>query len=213
MYIKGEKCKYSFVTLINGQKHRDLLPNIKKFIKELFPHIRPDDVIFCSYINNGKVDIEIKCQNECRRIMIKAGKTTCLHTESISSFVDFLFMIHVPQRVIMQFVEHYHSSDANIISVSKCLSENFFAKPIINRVLGYDYYQKKIDYLYYGNVLSGAWIKIDDLKETLLTSGFAYCGDNLKIGKICVYKSKDNKLNFMIGNLYHHINKKCKSNP
>ena len=39
MYINGEDCKRNFIMYYNNQKYVDLLPNSKKFVKELFPNI------------------------------------------------------------------------------------------------------------------------------------------------------------------------------
>ena len=189
MYINGEDCKRNFIMYYNNQKYEDLLPNSKKFVKELFPNIVEEDVIKCRYINNGKVDIEIVFKNDKRRIMIKSGKNSVIHIEDFESFCNFLREIKVANYIINLIKKVHFSNDIDALKAEKRVISEYLEKPrflnlFLKRILCDDYYHKEIDYLYYGNVLSGKWIKVNDLKKTLLNYKNNHSHSALRIANI-----------------------------
>ena len=189
MYINGEDCKRNFIMYYNNRKYEDLLPISKKFVKELFPTIVEGDIVKCRYINNGKVDIEIVFKNAKRRIMIKSGMNSVIHIEDFDNFCNFLKEIKVANYIINLIKKVHFSNDACALKEEKRVISEYLEKPrflnsFLKRVLCDDYYHREIDYLYYGNVLSGKWIRVADLKKTLLNYKNNHAHSALRIANI-----------------------------
>ena len=189
MYINGEDCKRNFIMYYNNRKYEDLLPISKKFVKELFPTIVEGDIVKCRYINNGKVDIEMVFKNDKRRIMIKSGMNSVIHIEDFDNFCNFLKEIKVADYIIKLIIKVHFSIDACALKEEKRVISEYLEKPrflnlFLKRVLCDDYYHREIDYLYYGNVLSGKWIRVADLKKTLLNYKNNHSHSALRIANI-----------------------------
>ncbi len=228
MYIKGERCKTTFIKYLNGKKIADLLPTIKKFVEEVFPESSADDLVECHYVNNGKVDIELIVNNQKKRIMIKAGDNSLIHCEEIDKLMAFLLSVNVPFWIV-QMLEKYLSTDTenelyqnvDVNLINDYLKKDFVLLPLLDRILTFDYYNKKIDYLYYGNVLNGRWITMEELKKVLINNKNNHTYKTVRIANLALYKiysknqsnSYERKCGFKVGNLYTFINKKSKSNP
>ena len=211
MYINGESRKEDFVKYLNGKNYKDLIPNMKRFIKFMFPCIEDNTPIKCKYINNGKVDIEIVCMGILKRIMIKSGVNSLLHVENIHSFVNYLRKVKVSKEICDLFL-FYHFGDGTIDGLGKkrycgneirlvyedeievinrAINQDDVMELLLERILCYDYYQKKIHYLYYGNLLSGLYIEMDKLKQLIKNKKdlFFQC---VHVGKIHLYNMNRN---------------------
>ena len=230
MYINGENKKNEFVKHLDGKKFKDLIPNLKRFIKSIYADVEENSVITCRYVNNGKVDIEIICMNRLTRIMIKSGSNSLIHMEQLCSFIDFLKEINIDDKII-RFMSGYfdeedikkcYDADFTAINMSEkiklineVLTQEEFIDLILERILCYDYYHKKIHYLYYGNVLTGICIKAEELKE-LMKIKKQTISNHIIIGKIHLYNFNINifsnnkevdkyKCLFKVNNLYSYL--------
>lgn len=178
---KGLDIEYSLINHINNNKFLNKLnPNIKLFIKELFPKLKnTDEIIAKKYFSNYKPDIVIEAYGIKKYISIKTGKNNSVHQEHIFSFCNFLKEQNTPEKTIANLL-FFHFNDqtkngsgmnrknaANFIEnnpriikdINNYFNNNNFVEKAINRILfeGEYYNLPKVDYIYYGNLNNGIW--------------------------------------------------------
>ena len=100
----GFQIENDFVNKLHNKRVSELDYNMRLFIDDFFENIKNDDIIFC-YKNAllQKTDIFITINSLTKRISIKKGVKTSVHTEPISEFVHFLIENKIPRNLLIEF--------------------------------------------------------------------------------------------------------------
>lgn len=107
----GYKNEYDFVLAINNKKVNELNPLLKSLIKGIFYKINDDDLIKCwrNHLKQ-KSDIMIKIGPAIKGVSIKMGYKNSIHTEKLSTFIEFLKENNIPKEVYNIYLK-YHFGD------------------------------------------------------------------------------------------------------
>ena len=107
----GYKNEYDFVLAINNKKVNELNPLLKSLIKGIFYKINDNDLIKCwrNHLKQ-KSDIMIKIGPAIKGVSIKMGYKNSIHTEKLSTFIEFLKENNIPKEVYNIYLK-YHFGD------------------------------------------------------------------------------------------------------
>lgn len=175
---------------INNKKIYELNNNIKNLITEIFPNHNQSNKINCE-IEGGqnKSDLVIKINNIEKRISVKIGYGNSVHQEPIIEFIKFLTdRYNISNDLIndlklfiwgdgtidgtgkkenrLTATQFKNKNPERILHISKFMDTH--KKELIKRFLVYGpKSNKKPDYIYYGNITKGYWVKTDTVVEKL----------------------------------------------
>jgi hypothetical protein len=203
-----------------GKRFCQLSPFWQDTVKKIFPDVRDEQIIIARYIPNFvgcKTDFELQVGSECVNISVKSGKWPSIHQERINYFLDFLKEESISQETI-NFIAFYLYADGTVdgsgdekISTEEIkllymdriqkanveLNNIDFIKKMLYRALikGRKETRKEIDYLYYGDFVSGYLISKEQIMNSIPyknTSNYKclHCGP-------LIFINKDKQLNRM----------------
>lgn len=182
----GKKLEIEFIKNLNNHYCKELNPNLQKFVTSIFNNLNNENKIYCKKLNNHeKADISIAIENKTRYISLKTGSQNSVHVEKIENFIQFLLDQGVSSKIINYLLIYHYGDDTlngsgnkrysaeeakqkykkqitefnNYINYSKHLSS------ILERILftGAKKCNKRVDFIYYGNIDIGTWCSSDEL--------------------------------------------------
>lgn len=175
---------------LDGKTFKDLAPQWKLHIKRMFQGIKDDEEIHCLLPkHSGKVSLMISSCGRTVTLGIKTGRSTVIHRERVSEFVDFLLRHDVEKSVCATYL-FYHFGDGTIKGnggkrmtvaelrkeygehfelASKKLQGKELIEAIIRRAFleGNGPSEANIDYFYYGTVSFGYLASADEVMSFL----------------------------------------------
>lgn len=187
--MNGYKNEFDFVLELNNKKIRELNPMLYEFIHDIFDNI-DDNKSIKSWKNHykQKTDIFIKIDDVSRRASIKMGCKNSVHTEEITTFVDFLKENNVSEEIICYFLK-YHYGDESMnntgsirMSADECkekyadsikiINKSFSNVNLINKIIDRAVvkglvFNDKIDVIICGVPNDFIWIKRDDVYKII----------------------------------------------
>ena len=117
--MQGYQNEFAFVMALNNKRKSELNPLLDDLIYFLFGNIG-DDIIIKSWRNKHpqKTDIFVKVNGVMKGISIKYGSRNSVHTESISTFIEFLKELNASEEIIDIFLK-YHYGDGSTNGTGK----------------------------------------------------------------------------------------------
>ena len=170
---------------LDGKTFKELAPQWKLHLKRMFSGIQDEDEIHAVIPKHaGKVSLLISTCGKTVALGIKTGRSTVIHRERVSVFVDFLLRHGVEKSACATYL-FYHFGDGTIkgngekrMTVAELrhgYGEHFDAatkklqnKDLIEAILrrafadGNGPNQSGIDYFYYGTVSFGYLASVDE---------------------------------------------------
>ena len=175
---------------LDGKKLQELAPQWRLHIKRMFQGIKDDEEIHCLLPkHSGKVGLMISACGRTVTIGIKTGRSTVIHGERVSEFVNFLLRHDVERSVCATYL-FYHFGDGTIKgngekrmtvhelrkeygehfeSAAKKLQGKKLIEAILRRTFieGNGPSEANIDYFYYGTVSFGYLASVDEVLSFL----------------------------------------------
>ena len=178
-----------FAYALNNKIYDDLSCNFRKFVMEMYPNIKDDDLVSCKTYYGSKIDIVITVNGETKNISLSRGDIVCIHRERIYSFLLFLKSIEVSNKSLTSLL-YYHFGDGTTDGSRpgiKChgqllaieyadeiayVNEEFENKELLAKVVDHvlinERTGKKVDYFYHGDVRTGIFASAEEVKRNLL---------------------------------------------
>lgn len=204
-YRKGDDCmqpvngyqnEFEIARSFHRKKIKDLNPMQEAFVRDLFPNVLYEDVVFC-FVDflKKKYDIVMTIRGVSKYISIKKGIKNSVHVEGISSFIHFLIENRVPRDQIVAYLK-YHYGDGTTngtgdyrvscevykethqeeIDQINCFinREDILLKAVDRFVLSGKYHGHSIDVLMFGLKDDFLWIKREDIFKVVLDKKDVY---------------------------------------
>lgn len=203
----GIKKEEEVVLTLNEKKIKDLKPNFKFLLSEMFDHLEDDKVVQSNLVGGfQKPDFFITYDNQRKFISMKSGQAKIVHQEKLDTFIQFLKDIGVNEYCIEIFLYH-HFGDGTMDGTGKermSYSELQFRmrdqirkfnkevnvnKDIVAAVvdrcvfLGSQKDNIPADYLYFGDENYGVMCSRKQVQKHIYRKSWLYM-DNLHIGPL-----------------------------
>ena len=115
----GIKKEEEVVLTLNEKKIKDLKPNFKFLLSEMFDHLEDDKVVQSNLVGGfQKPDFFITYDNQRKFISMKSGQAKIVHQEKLDTFIQFLKDIGVNEYCIEIFLYH-HFGDGTMDGTGK----------------------------------------------------------------------------------------------
>ena len=197
---------FNIITLINhlnNKKYSDLNENLKKFIKNMYPKIQSNDIIYCFKIYNKKIDFIVSVNNIKKNIAIKGSDIVCVYKDYIQNLMLFLYSIKVSSKCVGALLKYhyadgtYNGSGENVNSYGSLLSidykkeikivEKEFSdlnklEKVLDYVLFNDNNGRTVDYFYFGDARKGVFASANQVKKNILEESNKYQHNFMRIG-------------------------------
>ncbi len=106
---KGQLREDEMIITLNGKKIKELNPNLREMMENLFGVIEDEKTIKCvksqDYI---KPDIDITYEGLTMGVSIKSGTASNVHNEMLSTFIDYLRNHGISERTIKTVLLHHY---------------------------------------------------------------------------------------------------------
>lgn len=188
--INGFCNEHYFVRAFNKKRIRNLNPIQESFIRDVFPNIRYEDIIYCYKDDNKmKYDIVLRLNNEEKYISIKKGLKNSVHCEKLDKFIDYLTSLGFSREILIKILK-YQFADGTIYGIGKFenrlsteeykllykddikeinekLNDIKYLRKFIDRfiITGTRNYSKPIDYIVYGLSNDFFWLSREEIYE------------------------------------------------
>lgn len=190
--VDGLLNEKEIINHLNCMLYKELDDKWKEHIKQMFPFVKDDDVIYARPFpdHQAKPDVIIKVRNTCQYLSVKSGRNPSVHQENFFSFQKFLSKLGVP-KAVLRIIYFYHFGKTKKLSnngepftkeeldekygeyflkASQILDKPYIIKEIVNRTIikGANPTRTGITYLYYGNVEKGFLLSKEDIYQLVL---------------------------------------------
>ncbi len=191
----GIQNEIEFSEALNNREYSKLSDNAARFIKQLYPQISNNTLIFANKIGGKglKPDVIVSVCQDDTNISIKKGSGNSVHQEKISLFLLYCKeTLNMSNEVRDSFLAYLYGDGTldgkgqlcdrldghtlqntyknEIENIKLFIKEN--ARPLIERFLVYGRRGKelniKADYLYHGNINNGVWCPLDETVDYLV---------------------------------------------
>ena len=116
---KGQLREDEMIVALNGKKIKELNPNLREMIENLFGVIEDEKVLKCVKSKDCiKPDIDITYEGIKMGVSIKSGDASCVHQENLNTFIDYLRRSGISERTI-EIVLRHHFGDGTTDGTGK----------------------------------------------------------------------------------------------
>ena len=110
----GENKEFLLVKYVNNKSFEQLNDNFKKIVKNLFPSVQKNDVLYAGMVDEYiKPDFYIQFGTEKKYISLKTGVNTTVHQEYIYDFCKYLIARGISKATIKTILL-YHYGDGTL---------------------------------------------------------------------------------------------------
>ena len=167
----GVKNERALIGALNGKAVSDLNQNLKKFVKDLFPDCKDNDVVKCTKQGeNAKGDLQVAIKKAKNSVSVKVGVGLSIHEENFytfkKEFLDTLGCTEKVADVLENFIVSLGKDYKKKITaeekklVQKFLSDN--KQSLLERFVKNGRKKTPAEYIYYGNCNEGKCMEIDE---------------------------------------------------
>lgn len=187
----GYTNEQEIINCLNGKKVSELNTNLQNFIKFIAKeNIAPETIIMAKKMaGTSKEDIIISFLEKSYTVSIKMGEANSVHQERVDDFTNYLENDFKFDKSTTNFIKFFIWGDGTYDGSGQ-LSERKNAKKLASyhseqieklsdkfndiRVELFDrfVFRNSVDYIYYGNSLSGVWASRKEVLEYVKNSDF-----------------------------------------
>ena len=182
---KSNDNRNQILLALDGKTFKELAPQWKLHLKKMFAGIQDEEEIHCLVPkHSGKVSLFISACGKRVALGIKSGRSTVIHRERVSEFVNFLLRNDVEKSVCATYL-FYHFGDGTIKgngekrmtvaqlrhdygehfeTATKKLQSKNLIEAVLQRAFvdGNKANEAGIDYFYHGTVSFGYLVTIEE---------------------------------------------------
>jgi len=167
----GVKNERALIDALNVKVVSGLNQNLKKFVKDLFPDCKDNDVVKCTKQGeNAKGDLQVAIKKAKNSVSVKVGVGLSIHEENFYTFKKEFLDTHDCTQKVADVLEKYIVSlgkdyKEKITPEEKKLVQEFLSnnkQSLLERFVKNGRKETPAEYIYYGNCNEGKCMEIDE---------------------------------------------------